>query len=76
MEASGIGPGQRPSRISMEIADPASTRLDFDSIAPSSSIWIRGLQRRRRTYAQLGIGASARTAEQRPLTMSLVKLLS
>jgi hypothetical protein len=36
VEAPGIEPDQRASRISTEIADSASTQLDFDSIEPAS----------------------------------------
>jgi len=36
VEAPGIEPGQTLEWSSLEIADPASTRLDFDSIEPRS----------------------------------------
>ena len=36
VEAPGIEPDQAVEWISLELADPASTRLDFDSIEPSS----------------------------------------
>jgi hypothetical protein len=36
VEAPGIEPDQAISPFSTKIADPASTRLDFDSIEPAS----------------------------------------
>jgi hypothetical protein len=63
VEAPGIEPDQSSSRISTRIADPASTRLDFDSIEPASFHLDRPFGTTSRDIRATSRGASVRPLE-------------